>query len=45
MSVLFKAKIRKFGSSLAVLIPKKVVLQEKISEGEEVEVGIVKNKK
>lgn len=40
----FKAKVRKVGTSLGLLIPKKVAEQEKIREGEEVEVGILKER-
>ncbi len=45
MPEMFKAKVRKVGTSLGVLIPKEIAAQEKIKEGEEVEVGLLKNRK
>ena len=42
MPELFKAKVRKVGTSLGVLIPKELAKREKIKEGEEVEVGLLK---
>jgi len=36
---MFKAKVRKVGTSLGVLIPREVAEREKIKEGEEVDVG------
>ena len=44
MAELFKAKVRKVGSSFGVLIPMEVMTKEGIKEGEEVEVGILKQK-
>ena len=45
MAELFKAKIRKIGSSFGVLIPMEVITKEKIREGDEIEVSIVRRKK
>lgn len=45
MSKLFKAKVRKVGTSLGVLIPKEVAEQEQIREGMEVEVGLLRARK
>lgn len=42
---LFKVKVRKVGTSLGVLIPRDLVKEQKIKEGEEVEVGILKRRK
>jgi len=42
MSELFKAKVRKVGTSLGVLIPKEVIEEEKIKEGEEIELNLMK---
>lgn len=42
MPELFKTKIRKVGTSLGVLIPKELIKKQKIKEGEEVEVGLLK---
>ena len=45
MPELFKAKVRKVGSSLGILIPKEVIEKQKIKEGEEVEVGLLKQRR
>jgi len=45
MPELFKAKVRKVGTSLGILIPKEVIEKQKIKEGEEVEVGLLKQRK
>jgi len=45
MAGLFKTKVRRVGSSYGVLIPCEIVKQEHIKEGEEIEVGIVKQRK
>ena len=45
MSDLFKAKVRRVGTSLGVLIPKKVIVNEKIKEGQEVEMSLLKRRK
>lgn len=38
----FKSKVRSVGTSLGILLPKEVVNEEKIKEGEEIEVSILK---
>ncbi len=45
MGEVFKAKVRKVGTSFGVLIPKEVVVREKIKVGQEVEVGLLKKKR
>ncbi|MBI2184848.1 MAG: AbrB/MazE/SpoVT family DNA-binding domain-containing protein [Thaumarchaeota archaeon] len=45
MSRLFKAKVRRVGTSLGVLIPKEMAEEEKIKEGEEVKIGLFKEKR
>ena len=45
MSELFKAKVRKVGTSLGVLIPKEVIEIEKIKEGQEIQLNILKKRK
>lgn len=45
MSELFKAKVRKVGTSLGLLIPKEVAEQEKLKDGQEVEVSLLKRRK
>ena len=45
MSELFKAKVRRVGTSLGVLIPKGVVEQEKIKIGQEIELSLLKRRK
>ena len=45
MPELFKAKVRKVGTSLGVLIPKDVAEKQKIKEGEEIEVGLLKERR
>lgn len=42
---LFKAKVRKVGTSLGVLLPKELTQKEHIKEGEEVEIGLLKRRK
>ena len=42
---MFKAKVRRVGTSLGFLIPKEVAEQEKILEGEEVQIGLLKTRK
>jgi antitoxin component of MazEF toxin-antitoxin module len=44
MAELFKAKVRRVGSSLGVLIPKETAEREKIKEGEEIEVSLLKRR-
>jgi antitoxin component of MazEF toxin-antitoxin module len=38
----FKAKVRNVGTSLGILIPKEVVVKEKIKTGEEIKVTMLK---
>ncbi|MDE1870911.1 MAG: AbrB/MazE/SpoVT family DNA-binding domain-containing protein [Candidatus Micrarchaeota archaeon] len=45
MDTIFKGKIRRIGTSLGVLIPKQLIKDEKIKEGEEVEIALLKRKK
>ena len=45
MSELFRAKARKIGTSVGVLIPKGIIQQEKIKIGEEIKFHIVKERK
>lgn len=42
---LFKVKVRRIGSSLGVLIPKHMIGKEKIKEGEEIEISLLKRRK
>ncbi len=41
----FKAKVRKVGTSIGVLIPKGVAEQEKIKIGEEIQLSILRQRK
>lgn len=41
---LFKAKIRKVGTSFGVLIPKELIEEQKLREGEEVDVSVLKKR-
>lgn len=45
MSELFKAKVRRVGTSLGLLIPKEVAEHEKLKEGQEIEVSLLKQRK
>ena len=45
MAEMFKAKVRKVGTSFGVLIPMDIIAKEEIKEGEEVELSIVRRKK
>ena len=45
MAEMFKAKVRKVGTSFGVLIPMEIITREKIKEGEEIEVSILKERK
>ena len=45
MSELFKAKVRRVGTSLGVLIPKGIAEQEKIKIGEEIQLHIIKQRR
>ena len=42
MVEIFKSKVRNVGTSLGILIPKEIIGNEKIKEGEEIEVAILK---
>lgn len=42
MVEIFKAKVRNVGTSLGILLPGKIVREEKIREGEKIEVSILK---
>ena len=44
MADLFKAKVRRVGSSLGVLIPNEFAKQENIREGEEIALGVIKQR-
>jgi antitoxin component of MazEF toxin-antitoxin module len=44
MAELFKAKVRRVGSSLGILIPKETADKENIKEGEEIEVSLLKRR-
>ncbi|MBI2652135.1 hypothetical protein HYX00_01605 [Candidatus Woesearchaeota archaeon] len=45
MTELFKAKVRKVGTSIGVLIPKGITKQEKIKIGEEIQLIILKQRR
>ena len=45
MESVFKAKVRRIGTSLGVLIPKELLQEKKISEGDEIELSILKKRK
>jgi ABC-type proline/glycine betaine transport system substrate-binding protein len=45
MVEMFRVKVRKVGDSLGFLIPKEIADKEKIKEGEEVNVSVLKEKK
>jgi antitoxin component of MazEF toxin-antitoxin module len=45
MAELFKAKVRKIGTSVGVLIPKQIIEAEGIKEGEVIEVSLLRRKK
>ena len=45
MAELFKAKVRKVGSSFGVLIPMEIMTKEYIKEGEEVQLSVLKERK
>ncbi len=45
MSEVFKTKIRRVGTSLGVLIPKKLIKENKIKLGEEIEIALLKKQK
>jgi hypothetical protein len=41
---LFTAKIRRIGTSFGIIIPKKVIKEQKLREGDGVQVSILKKK-
>ncbi|MCL4326604.1 MAG: hypothetical protein M1481_07325 [Candidatus Thermoplasmatota archaeon] len=45
METIFKVKIRRVGTSLGILIPKRLIANKSIKEGEEVEIAILKRRK
>jgi antitoxin component of MazEF toxin-antitoxin module len=45
MEQLFETKVRKIGTSLGVLIPKRLLASEKIRNGEEIEIAVLKRKR
>lgn len=45
MESIFKVKVRKIGTSLGVLIPKKFIEERSVKEGEEIELAILKKRK
>ena len=45
MEPVFKAKVRRIGTSLGILIPKELLQEKKISEGDEIELSILKKRK
>ncbi len=45
MEAIFKVKIRKIGTSFGVLIPKQLIANKSIKEGEEVEIAVLKKRK
>lgn len=45
MPHVFKVKIRKIGTSLGVLLPKQMLVEEKIVEGDEVEMALLNRRK
>ena len=44
MQTAFRAKVRKIGSSFGVLIPKKLLAESSIKEGEEIEISLLKKR-
>ena len=45
MTELFKAKLRRIGTSVGLLVPKLVIEEEKLKVGQEVEVSLLKKRK
>ena len=45
MPEMFKAKVRRVGSSLGILIPKDYAEENKIKQGETVDVGMLKQRR
>lgn len=44
MAEMFKAKVRKVGTSFGVLIPMEIITKERIREGEEIELSLLRKK-
>ena len=45
MSELFTAKLRKVGTSLGILIPKEVIEEDKLKEGQKIQLSLLKERK
>lgn len=45
METIFKAKVRRIGTSLGVLIPKQLIEKKSVKEGEEIELALLKKRK
>ena len=45
MGEIIKTKLRKIGSSFGVLIPKRVILEESLKAGEDVEISILNKRR
>ena len=45
MTEIFKTRVRRVGSSLGVLIPKDVIEHNRIKEGEEIEMSLMKKRR
>lgn len=45
MTELFKAKLRKIGTSVGLLVPKGIIEEEKLKVGQEVEVSLLKKRR
>jgi antitoxin component of MazEF toxin-antitoxin module len=45
VETLFKVKVRRIGTSLGVLIPKKLIKNKRIKVGEEIEIALLKKRK
>lgn len=45
MDEIFKTKVRKIGTSFGVLIPKRMIKENRIKLGEEVELALLKKQK
>ena len=45
METIFKAKVRRIGSSLGILIPKGLIDKKSVKEGDEIEFALLKRRK
>lgn len=45
MSEIFESKIRRVGTSFGVLIPKEIISEDKLKEGDKVKITILKRNK